>query len=393
MSVWRKKTVRYFKGGKRSEKGVKGAVPQTEDSKRWYGTLKTYDDKKRQVPLTEDEDTSAALLKTLQRTEDERRVNGFTQFQEQGEKSIVEHLRAFQTHMEAKNNVPQHIKTTISSIQKLLEATGVKTIADLDGGKVLNTLAAWRKRKKKPLSVATSNHYLTAIKSFSRFLWQDRRTTEDVFCGLRKLNAETDRRRVRRAMSADEVKRLTCVTSGCRKWYRRRDWKLNPTDRVLLYSIALYTGLRSIEIASLRVASFNLETRTLTVEASNTKNRKKASLPIHPVLMELLRPVICSNPLPSPSTLLFPGPLVALRMAGKVFSRDLKRAKIDAKDDQERVLDFHSLRYTFITSLAKAGVHPGKAQRLARHSDINLTMTVYTQLDVDDLRDAVDSIK
>ena len=119
MSVWRKKIVRYFVGDKRSEKGIKGAVPHTEESKRWYGTLKTYDNKKRQVPLTEDKDTSAALLKTLQRTEDERRCNGFTKIQEQGEKPIAEHLRAFQTHMEAKNNVLQHFKTTISSIQKL----------------------------------------------------------------------------------------------------------------------------------------------------------------------------------------------------------------------------------------------------------------------------------
>ncbi len=93
MSVWRKKTVRYFQDGKRSEKGVKGAVPHTEASKRWYGTLKTYDQKKKQVPLTEDQDTSEKLLKTLQRIEDERRVNGFTKFQEPGEKSIVEHLR------------------------------------------------------------------------------------------------------------------------------------------------------------------------------------------------------------------------------------------------------------------------------------------------------------
>ncbi len=162
MSVWKKKTVRYFVGDKRSSKGVKGAVPHTEESKRWYGTLKTYDQKKRQVPLTEDKDTSEKLLRTLQRTEDERRVNGYTKVQEQGEKPIAEHLRAFQTHMESKNNVPQHIKTTISSIQKLIDTTGVETIADLDGGKILNTLASWRKRKTKSMSVVTSNHYLTA---------------------------------------------------------------------------------------------------------------------------------------------------------------------------------------------------------------------------------------
>ena len=392
MNVWKKQTVRYFVGDKRSSKGVKGAEPRTEDSKRWYGTLKTYDGKKKQVPLTEDEDTSSDLLKTLQRTEDERRVNGFSKIQEHREKHVSEHLEAYKTHLEAKNNTLAHVTLAISRVQKLLTACSVKTIDDLDGGKVLNTLATWRTRKKKSISVGSSNHYLTAIKGFSRWLWHEKRTTEDVFCNLKKLNAQTDRRRVRRAMTEEEVRRLVWVTSESRKTFRGAEWKLNPADRVLLYSIAVYTGLRSIEIASLMFSSFDLETKTLVVQASNTKNRKKASLPIHPVLVELLKPLV-SNPLTSSTSLLFPGPLIAQRLPGKVFTRDLKRAGIAILDDQGRVLDFHSLRYTFITSLARAGVHPGKAQRLARHSDINLTMGVYTQLDVDDLREAVDSIK
>jgi len=393
MSVWRKQTVVWMLGEKRSKKGIDGAEPRTLYSKNFYGTLKTYDGKKKQVPLTEDEDTSSDLLKTLQRTEDERRVNGFTKIQEHRERSISEHLEAYKTHLEAKNNTETHVKVQISRVQKLIDATSVKNIDDLDGGKILNTLATWRSRKKKSISVGSSNHYLVAIKGFTRWLWQEKRTTEDTFCNLKKLNAQTDRRRVRRAMTEEEVKKLLWVTAECRKTYRGAAWKLNPTDRVLLYSIAIYTGLRSIEIGSLRSSSFNMETKTLTVEASNTKNRKKASLPIHPTLLELLRPMICCNPnLPSPSTLLFPGLDPVQGIPGKVFVRDLKRAGIAIVDDQGRVLDFHSLRYTFITSLAKAGVHPGKAQRLARHSDINLTMNTYTQLEVDDLRGAMEMI-
>ncbi len=67
MSVWKKQSVKWFKGEKRSKKGVTGAEPRTLYSKRFYGTLNIYDNKKRQVPLTEDQDTSEALLKTLQR--------------------------------------------------------------------------------------------------------------------------------------------------------------------------------------------------------------------------------------------------------------------------------------------------------------------------------------
>lgn len=64
--------------------------------------------------------------------------------------------------------------------------------------------------------------------------------------------------------------------------------------------------------------------------------------------------------------------------AGKIFATDLRRAGITQTNEQGKSVDFHSLRYTFITSLAKAGVHPSKAQRLARHSTITLTMNVYT---------------
>ncbi len=305
MSVWRKKTVRYFKNGKRSEKGVKGASPQTEESKRWYGTLTTYDGKKKQVPLTEDKDTSEDLLKRLQRTEDERRAKGFTKIDEEREKSIWEHLDDFKSSLQSKNNTPIHVRTTVNRVKALLEALAVKTVTDLDGGKVLNQLAKWRKRKLRPMSVASSNHYLVAIKGFTRWLWVEKRTPEDVFVNLRKLNAQTDRRRIRRALTEEEAKTLMDVTLKSKKTYFGSLWRLKPSDRVLLYSIALYTGLRSIEIASLKFSSFDLETKTISVEASNTKNRKKALLPIHPVLLELLRPLICGNPLPSPHSLVF----------------------------------------------------------------------------------------
>jgi len=62
----------------------------------------------------------------------------------------------------------------------------------------------------------------------------------------------------------------------------------------------------------------------------------------------------------------------------KAFDRDLAAAGIAKHDDRGRVLAIHALRGTFITDLAKDGVHPRTAQLLARHSDIKLTMGAYT---------------
>jgi hypothetical protein len=49
-------------------------------------------------------------------------------------------------------------------------------------------------------------------------------------------------------------------------------------------------------------------------------------------------------------------------------------------DAQGLYAGFHALRKTFITNLSKSGVSPKMAQSLARHSDINLTMNVYTDV-------------
>ena len=53
------------------------------------------------------------------------------------------------------------------------------------------------------------------------------------------------------------------------------------------------------------------------------------------------------------------------------------------------VADFHALRHTFITNLARAGVHPKIAQGLARHSDINLTLRRYSHTVLSDRATAV----
>jgi integrase len=51
--------------------------------------------------------------------------------------------------------------------------------------------------------------------------------------------------------------------------------------------------------------------------------------------------------------------------------------------------DFHSLRITFVTTLARANVPLALAQRLARHSTPVLTSNVYSRLELHDAAEAV----
>jgi len=76
----------------------------------------------------------------------------------------------------------------------------------------------------------------------------------------------------------------------------------------------------------------------------------------------------------------------------RVFDRDLAYTGIAKTDADGRTVDVHSLRHTFATLLSKAGVVPRMAQELMRHSDIRLTMNVYTHLQLAATAGAVEAL-
>jgi integrase len=67
-------------------------------------------------------------------------------------------------------------------------------------------------------------------------------------------------------------------------------------------------------------------------------------------------------------------------------------AGIPKVDERGWTLDVHALRHTFGTDLSKAGVAPRIAQEAMRHSDIKLTMKVYTDPKLLDVAGAVDAL-
>ncbi|CAN5306171.1 hypothetical protein BH10PLA2_BH10PLA2_22530 [soil metagenome] len=88
----------------------------------------------------------------------------------------------------------------------------------------------------------------------------------------------------------------------------------------------------------------------------------------------------------------------------KILDRDLFAAGIarrvsvqgkwvmDNRDDRGRSHDVHALRTTFGTLLSKGGVAPRTAQAAMRHSDLKLTMGVYTDPRLLDVRGALDTL-
>jgi len=158
----------------------------------------------------------------------------------------------------------------------------------------------------------------------------------------------------------------------------------------MLYLVAANTGLRVAELASLTPEAFDLTSEPPTVECSPayTKNGEEAILPLRSDLAATLGPWLSKEPEGEP---VWPGTW-AKKASAKMLRVDLAAAGIDYEDASGRYADFHSLRHTFVSNLARAGVHPRTAQALARHSKIDLTMSVYTHTVICDLAAAVENL-
>ena len=139
----------------------------------------------------------------------------------------------------------------------------------------------------------------------------------------------------------------------------------------MLYRLAIETGLRASELRSLTVSSFDFNNCTVTIEAENAKNKKTQSLPLRTETASELKDFTAGK-LPNVTVFNIPN------RTADMLKADLEASKIDYQDEDGRYVDFHSLRHTTGTLLAASGVHPKVAQSLMRHSDINLTMSLYT---------------
>jgi len=190
-----------------------------------------------------------------------------------------------------------------------------------------------------------------------------------------------DKVRPRRPLTIDEINRLITATVEAEEHHG-----LTGYERSLVYRIALSTGLRYNEIYTLKRKDISFgDEPCVTVQAGNAKNRKTESVPLKQELATDLEQYFMDNPA-MPHTKAFPR---MWKNAGAAMLRqDLELAEIEYQNE-DGVTDFHSLRHTFGTLLAQSGVLPQEAQKLMRHSDINLTMGIYTHLQYGDRVKAV----
>jgi integrase len=231
----------------------------------------------------------------------------------------------------------------------------------------------------------TANYYLAAFQAFCRWLVADKRMPESPVARLRGGNADLDRRHNRRELAVEELVRVLESTRNSAATFRG----LTGWDRFHVYLTACGTGFRAGELASLHPEYFDFSgpVATIRLAARTDKARRKVTQPLPPGVAASLRTYLCDRPAGSP---VWPGNWS--KLGADMLRIDLAAAGVPYEvpgPDGPLFADFHSLRHSFITLMARSGISPKEAQRLARHGDIRLTLDRYTHVGLTDLADAV----
>jgi integrase len=323
-------------------------------------------------------------------------------------KPLVEHVADWRASLLAKGNTAEYAALSAYRVLRVVTGCRFATLSDVSASKAQQVIAELRQdrltgdKTVRGIGASTFNSYIRDCRSFFRWMVRDGRALQNPLLHLQGVNARTDRRHDRRALSVDELRWLLEITATGPDRYG-----MSGTERAMLYRLAVESGLRSAELRSLTRGSFQLEgdTPTVVIAAAYAKNRRQDVLPLKMNTAAALAVHLAGKMSTAPAFAMpkrdrivemMQADLAAARTAwiAAAGSQQERTERGDGtflayRDDVGRCADFHALRHTFISNLAAGGVHPKTAQRLARHSTITLTMDRYTHLRREDLAGAL----
>lgn len=175
--------------------------------------------------------------------------------------------------------------------------------------------------------------------------------------------------------------------------------KFKNESMIISIYIGYYTGLRICEVLALEKNDFDLINNTISVnkqldctgkrtdELVTTSIMKtkssKAIIPLAEPLKEVLLKWFERNPYNH----------VICDVNGRYIHCNVLKLAINKVSKLSSIdFHFHMLRHTFISNLANNGVSPQIAKELARHSNINTTMDIYTHINEEAQREAIKQV-
>jgi integrase len=287
-------------------------------------------------------------------------------------------LKQFRKKMTASGKTPSYINLTMQELVSVFDDCRIDSIEKFRRETVDQWIANEVQRKVR--SIGTINCYLIAVKVFAQYLTDRGALDNNPFRTLRKLDAEQDRRKIRRALTPEEVDRFLQAAASGKNYHH-----LGVKDRVLIYRWMLGTGLWSAELSLLTPGQIDFEHCCITVKSGKTKGKQDDVLPLRADLAESLKERITVLGI-EPHERIFHHDKQQLLSA---FYKDLKAAGIERAGADGRSVDIHSLRKTFGTMLAMAKVPLITVQRLMRHSTPVLTAQLYLDIEPIDMIQAL----
>ncbi len=306
--------------------------------------------------------------------------------------AIAKHLDEYISKIEAGRRSARYVGQVRNRIERVLSATGVKRLHQLDPVAVLRAISGLRSNGKLA-SGRTQNEYITSLKGFTKWAVETRRVESDPLLGLKKLESRVvEAKHPRRALTPEQVRDLL-VAAAERPLIELRKIRTGPNkgqllakvskraernaiklgeERRLCYLLAVWTGLRRSEVKMLTWSDVDLDSKPsrLQLRAEATKSRRADSVVLHPEIAEALRQH-------RPARASAKAPVVTTVPDMKSIRADLRHAGIDPGDETTGFVDFHALRKTLSTVMAAAGLSQRSRQAHMRHTDPRLTEGTY----------------
>ncbi|MBL8765898.1 MAG: tyrosine-type recombinase/integrase [Planctomycetes bacterium] len=215
---------------------------------------------------------------------------------------------------------------------------------------------------RKAVSARTVNAHRADVIAFVAWAERNGLTPDKRLSGLvPKFDENADRRKVRRALTTEELERLIGVAE--------------KRGRAAWYLAAIHAGLRRGDLIGLTWGDVDFAAKSLTIR--DGKSKRPDVLPMHEQLAAALTVIRPTNALPSAR-------VFAVAVTNDDRRADFLEAKIPLVDAEGRTADLHALRTTLGTRLALQGIAPQLAQRLMRHGDYRTTLKHYTALQLVD---------
>ncbi|MEK6675882.1 MAG: tyrosine-type recombinase/integrase [Planctomycetota bacterium] len=236
-------------------------------SKAWYIDYRDVaSDTVKTVKGFTDRKATEQRAAELERTSERTAVGLIDRFAEECRRPLLEQVEEWKAALMAKGSTRTYAELSAQRVKSVLKATKSASWPELNANKVSADLA---ERRLQGLSVESSNHYLRRLKQFCRWMVRTKGAPSNPLESLTLQNARTDRRHDRRALTADELRRLITTTeTGVTRF------GMTGPDRVVLYRLAVETGLRASELRSLTWNDLSLSNSSAVCGSAGAKMLK-----------------------------------------------------------------------------------------------------------------------